>query len=173
MIRTFAAAAAAAVFFLAVPALAQSNAELRAQLAELDQQLAAAADAGLDPEMLSTLRDVRDQIAQSIEEEGLGSSVAASVEDTGSYPYPPKDNWLAIQQSESCLGFTEENYRQRALADGPDVQLNTMCGQVFEYYTMYKRAIRQGYSEADAERTYQAHVGAAMNAKAFYDNNRS
>jgi len=48
-----------------------------------------------------------------------------------------------------------------------------MCGQAFEYYTMYKRAIRQGFSQADAERTYQAHVQAATNAKAFFDNNRS
>ena len=42
-----------------------------------------------------------------------------------------------------------------------------MCGQAFEYYTMYKRAIAQGYSEADANRTYAAHEDSARVANGF------
>lgn len=172
MIRTF-TAAIFAVTLLASPASAQSVAELRAQLAQLDQQLAQAAAAGVDAGMLAELRVVRNQIAETIDEMSADSPSAAPVADQDAYPYPPKQNWLVLNQSQACAGFTEENYRQRALASGPDVQINSMCGQAFEYYTMYKRAIRQGYSEADAERTYQAHVQAAANAKSFYDNNRS
>ena len=44
-----------------------------------------------------------------------------------------------------------------------------MCGQAFEYYTMYKRAIAQGYSEADANRTYAAHEQSARVAEGFLD----
>ena len=47
-------------------------------------------------------------------------------------------------------------YHTRDPYNSGHVQLNTMCGQAFEYYTMYKRAIRQGYGPTDAERTYQA-----------------
>ena len=47
-----------------------------------------------------------------------------------------------------------------------------MCGQAFEYYSMYLRAIEHGYSEADANRTYDAHQQAALNAISFYQNNR-
>lgn len=77
--------------------------------------------------------------------------------------YPTKPN-LA---SGACAGFTEQNYRTKALEGGGDSQLNTMCGQAFEYYTMYKRAIAQGYSEADANRTYAAHEQSARVASGF------
>ncbi|RYD67531.1 MAG: hypothetical protein EOP58_02925 [Sphingomonadales bacterium] len=80
--------------------------------------------------------------------------------------YPTKRN-LATGV---CAGFTEGNYRERALRGGKDTQLDTMCGQAFEYYVMYKRAIAQGYSEADANRTYAAHEGAAANAQNFRTN---
>jgi hypothetical protein len=79
----------------------------------------------------------------------------------GSYPTRPN---LALG---ACAGFTEANYRQRALSGGGDQQLYTMCGQAFEYYVMYKRAIAQGYSEADANRTYAAHQQAANVASGF------
>ena len=79
----------------------------------------------------------------------------------GSYPTRPN---LATG---ACTGFTESNYRQRALEGSGDAQLYTMCGQAFEYYTMYKRAIAQGYSEADANRTYAAHEDSARVANGF------
>lgn len=79
----------------------------------------------------------------------------------GSYPTQPN---LATG---SCAGFSEANYREKAVSGGGDQQLYTMCGQAFEYYTMYKRAIAQGYSQADAERTYDAHRQAAASASSF------
>lgn len=78
-----------------------------------------------------------------------------------------------LADSPACEGFTEDNYRQVALSGGLDVQLKTMCGQAFEYYTMYKRAIAQGYSEADSNRTYAAHEQSALVANSFYANNRA
>lgn len=72
-----------------------------------------------------------------------------------------------------CEGFTETNYREKALAEGLDQQLRALCGQAFEYYTMYKRALEQGYSEADAERTYQAHEKSAAVLKQFYEETRT
>jgi hypothetical protein len=89
---------------------------------------------------------------------GLAGTRGAS---GGSYPTRPN---LALG---ACAGFTEANYRQRALSGGGDQQLYTMCGQAFEYYVMYKRAIAQGYSEADANRTYAAHQQAANVASGF------
>ena len=71
----------------------------------------------------------------------------------------------------ACAGFTEQNYRSRALSGGGDQQLLAMCGQAFEYYTMYKRAIAQGYSEADADRTYAAHKASAQVAQSYLQNN--
>ena len=81
----------------------------------------------------------------------------------GSNGYAPRPN-LAIS---ACAGFTESNYRQKAVSGGGDQQLYTMCGQAFEYYTMYKRAIAQGYSEADANRTYAAHQQSAEVAASY------
>ncbi|WP_372016948.1 hypothetical protein [Pseudoxanthomonas sp. 10H] len=69
----------------------------------------------------------------------------------------------------ACPGFTEGNYRQKAVSGGGDQQLYAMCGQAFEYYTMYKRAIAQGYSEADANRTYAAHQQSAQVAQGYLD----
>lgn len=76
----------------------------------------------------------------------------------------PKDN---LAQG-ACDLFTEKNYRERALAEGDDVQLRTMCGQAFEYYTMYRRALDQGYSVSDANRTYAAHEKSAAVLNDFF-----
>lgn len=43
-----------------------------------------------------------------------------------------------------------------------------MCGQAFEYYIMYRRAIAQGYAEADANRTHAAHQQSALVANQYY-----
>ncbi|WP_051414415.1 tetratricopeptide repeat protein [Pseudoxanthomonas suwonensis] len=90
----------------------------------------------------------------------LPSTLAGAGTQTG-YPTRPS---LATG---ACAGFTEGNYRQKALTGGPDQQLYALCGQAFEYYTMYKRAIAQGYSEADANRTYAAHEQSARVAQGF------
>lgn len=86
----------------------------------------------------------------------------------GSYPTRPN----ALAGSPACSMMNQNNYRQVATSGGNDVQLKTMCGQAYEYYSMYLNAIRQGYSEADANRTYAAHEQAAQNAIYFYQNNR-
>jgi hypothetical protein len=95
---------------------------------------------------------------------GLGGTSSGG----GSYPTRPN----LLEGSPACSMMNESNYRTEALSGGNDVQLKTMCGQAFEYYHMYLNAIAQGYSEADANRTYAAHQGAAQNAISFYQNNR-
>lgn len=96
---------------------------------------------------------------------GPGTSTLASgvAQAAGAGSYPTRPN-LATS---ACAGFTEGNYRQKALSGGGDQQLYTMCGQAFEYYTMYKRAIAQGYSEADANRTYAAHQQSTQVAQGY------
>ena len=96
---------------------------------------------------------------------GLGSLGGSA---GGSYPTRPN----ALGGSAACSMMNQGNYRDVSLSGGNDVQLKTMCGQAFEYYSMYLRAIEQGYSEADANRTYDAHQQAALNAISFYENNR-
>lgn len=92
---------------------------------------------------------------------GMAAATGGAVSSAASYPTKPN---LA---GSACSGFTEGNYRQQALQGGGDSQLHTMCGQAFEYYTMYKRAIAQGASQADAERTYEAHRQAAQTASGY------
>jgi hypothetical protein len=93
-----------------------------------------------------------------------GASGGRGAVAPGSYAARPN-----LAAGAACSGFTEENYRNRALAgSGDDVQLYTMCGQAFEYYTMYKRAIAQGYAEVDANRTYAAHQQSAQVANQYY-----
>ena len=92
----------------------------------------------------------------------LGGIAASSGGKSGA-SFPTKPN-LATG---ACSGFNESNYRQLAVSGGADSQLYAMCGQAFEYYTMYKRAISQGYSEADCNRTYAAHEQASRVASNF------
>lgn len=96
---------------------------------------------------------------------------AAAVGGSGGASYPTRPN--ALGGSSACSMMNESNYRQVGVEGGNDTQLKTMCAQAYEYYTMYKRAIAQGYSEADANRTYDAHQKAAQNAMSFYANNRA
>jgi hypothetical protein len=157
---------------MAAPVSAQSAAELRAQLEDLKIMLAQGEAAGMDGDVLASLRESVTQMEESVremEEEERPSDAPAASADIAA-PYPVRPN-LAL--TPACSDFTEQNYRQRALAGGSDVQLDTMCGQAFEYYTMYKRAIAQGYSEADANRTYDAHAKSALVANDFYANNRA
>ncbi|MFO6445648.1 hypothetical protein ACLBKU_00750 [Erythrobacter sp. NE805] len=157
----------------AAPAAAQSAGELRAQLEETKAMLAQGEAAGMDASVLSTLRETLAMLEETIREmeaEEGAASPAPAAEEPLNAPYPVKPNLAA---TEACAGFTEQNYRSRALAAGSDVQLDTMCAQAFEYYAMYKRAIAQGYSEADANRTYDAHSKSALVANDFYANNRA
>ncbi|UNK57254.1 hypothetical protein MNQ95_14130 [Pseudoxanthomonas daejeonensis] len=95
---------------------------------------------------------------------GMGAaSSLAGMASGGGGSYPTRPN---LAQS-ACAGFTESNYQQKAVSGGGDQQLYAMCGQAFDYYTMYKRAIAQGYSEADANRTYAAHQQSAEVAAGY------
>ena len=168
----------AALLTAAAPTLAsaQTVQELRAQLSQLNQQIADADAAGVDPSLIATLREMADQAEQTIrdmeaEQASPGATVEPEAATASMASYTPQGN--VLDDEEACAGFTLSNYRERGLAEGNDVQLNTMCAQAFEYYVMYRRAIEQGYSEADANRTFEAHRAAALNAKAFYESARA
>ena len=94
------------------------------------------------------------------------AALAAAPADSGT-GFPVRAS--ALDGSPACSMMNEGNYREAALAEGPDQQLRALCGAAFEYYTMYKRAIEQGYSEADANRTYDAHQQAALVAISHYE----
>lgn len=97
---------------------------------------------------------------------GSASPVAGA---SGRASYPTKPN---LAQGAHCPGFTMANYSTRAFQGGGDTQLYTMCGQAFEYYKAYLNAIRKGYSEADANKTYSAHAASARTAQSFFRNAR-
>ncbi|MCC6915546.1 MAG: hypothetical protein IT566_17750, partial [Rhodospirillaceae bacterium] len=86
---------------------------------------------------------------------GLGGLGGGPTGVRGSYPTRPN-----LAEGPQCPGFTLGNYRTHAYEGGRDQQLYSHCGVAFEYYKMYLNAIEQGYSEADANRTYNAHEGA-------------
>jgi TPR repeat protein len=111
------------------------------------------------------------QAAAQPQGSGAGATPAAgSGSNSGGAAYPTKP---MVAMGEACAGFTLENYRTRAFQAGAgDPQLNAMCGQAFVYYSAYLNAIRQGYAEADADRTFAAHQAAARNAIAFHQNYR-
>ena len=166
----------AALLAAAAPAPAQTVQELRAQLGELNQQIADAEAAGVDASMIGMLREMAGQAEQAISEmeadqATAGNPVPQEPPAPAAAAYPTRDN--ALNGEAACQGFTMSNYRERGLAGGNDVQLNTMCAQAYEYYAMYLNAIRQGYSEADANRTFDAHAAASRNAVGFYTNNRA
>lgn len=91
-----------------------------------------------------------------------GSSGATGTASANGHPY---DN-LAEGSCGSLM--TLQNYRTNALSGGNDVQLKTLCGQAYEYYAMYKRAITQGYGHDDLMRTYNAHKDASAVVNQFY-----
>lgn len=104
-----------------------------------------------------------------LQSSGLGTAPAGTASGgSGSAraSYPTRPNVLGGQAA--CSMMNESNYRQVGVSGGNDVQLKTMCAQAFEYYTMYKRAIAQGYAEADANRTYSAHEQSARVAISFH-----
>lgn len=107
-----------------------------------------------------------------LQSSGLGTAATGTGASGGSgATYPKRPNVLNNQAA--CAMMNENTYRQVGVSGGNDVQLKTMCAQAWEYYKMYERARLQGYSEADANRTYAAHQQAAQNAISFYANNRA
>jgi hypothetical protein len=94
---------------------------------------------------------------------GLGGGLGGGPTGVrGSYPTRPN-----LAEGSQCPGFTIGNYRTHAFNGGRDQQLFALCGQAFEYYKMYLNAINEGYSEADANRTYNAHEGAVRNLRSM------
>lgn len=167
--RLPASLAALTMAMSALPAFAQTAAELRAQLEETRSQIRQAEAAGVDESLLGPLREMLADVERMIAEDAAAAAAtpaSSSEPSTSGYAYPPKPNWLANEAA--CQGFTLENYRTYALSGGPDTQLKTLCGGAYEYYAMYLRAIRQGYSPADSDRTYAAYEGAARTAVSFY-----
>lgn len=166
-----------ALLLCATGAAAQSAAELRSQYESTRAMIAQAEAAGMDPTLLDSLRESLAGIEDTIREMEADEAAAGGAPDLAEAPalpnaaFPVRPN--ALDGDPGCAGFTLANYRQRGLEGGHDVQLKTMCAQAFEYYNMYLNAIRQGYSEADCNRTYDAHAAAALNASAFYANNRA
>lgn len=102
---------------------------------------------------------------------GGGGSATGVAGQSAAGGFATKSN--ALDSSGACSMMNESNYRQVALSGGNDVQLKTMCGQAFDLYVSYKRAIEQGYSEADCNLTYNAHEKAAANAIAFFNSTRA
>lgn len=175
--KTFIGAAMAATMLCcsAPAAMAQTTAELRAQVNDLKAQIRQGEQAGLDPSFLNQMRDIVKQLETSIaemeaDEAKSNGGAAAAAPPAETFAYAPKPNWL--DNEPACKGFTLQNYRTRALEGGDDTQLYTLCGAAYAYYDAYLRGIRQGYSQADTDRTYAAFDTAARNVKNFYDSTR-
>jgi TPR repeat protein len=101
-----------------------------------------------------------------------GASKAAPAKPAAAGNYAPRPNTLL--GSAACRGYTNENFQQYFAqhSNGPDVQLHSLCAGAFNYYAMYLNAIRQGYSQADSDRTYKAFTDAALVATNFYQTAR-
>lgn len=165
-----------ALTMVGATAQAQSVADLRAQYQQTQVLLSQGEAAGLDPNMLAMLRESLAGIKQMIDEmerEQLSASSSGSSnaepEALASQAAPAEENLAAATCSR--FGFTEGNYRDRALAPGNDLQIRTMCGQAYEYYTMYKRALAQRHPEAS--KTYKAHSDSALVVNSFYGEARA
>lgn len=86
--------------------------------------------------------------------------------------YPARPNILSGHPA--CRGYTVDNYKQyfQQNSKGPDVQLHSLCAGAYNYYWMYLNAIKQGYSQADSDRTYAAFTDSAKVAINFYETAR-
>lgn len=122
-----------------------------------------ALSAGID----QTFRDSLNQVVPGIAPSGGGVPNVASLGGGGAANI--RNHAMGTQ----CPGFTDQNYRNHAFNGGNDQQLFSLCGQAFELFHMTENAIREGYSEADWNRTYSAHKDAARVATDFYNKNRA
>ncbi|MBW3568424.1 MAG: hypothetical protein KY410_10795 [Proteobacteria bacterium] len=82
--------------------------------------------------------------------------------------YPKRES--ALKGHAACARYNVDNYKEEfeRNSNGPDVQLHTLCAAAYNYYWMYLNAIRKGYSESDANITYNAHHDASRVALDFY-----
>ncbi|MBA3577434.1 MAG: hypothetical protein H0W39_07480 [Sphingomonas sp.] len=154
---------------------AQSVADLRAQYQQTQAMINDAESQGVDPGLVASLRESLNGLKQVIDEmEQEQASNSSSSDET-----PVVEAVPALQPAEGNLasgtcsrfGMDEENYRQTALADGNDQQIRALCGQAYEYYSMYKRALSQRHPEA--WKTYDAHKKSAMVVNNFYGEARA
>lgn len=101
---------------------------------------------------------------------GTGTGNATGPGSTTPGSYATKSNTLL--NSQACQGYTNTNFMEfyAENVNGPDVQLHSLCAGAFNYYSMYLNAIRQGYTEAEANITYRAFSDAALVATSFYEN---
>lgn len=172
--RLLALIGAAAI--LASPLKAQSVAELRAQYQQTQEMLNQAEAAGLDPAMLSSLRESLEGLKQTIDEmerDEAASQASASAPEPAAGPAPAAAGAEENLAAPTCrnFGFDENNYRAKAVEPGPDLQIRTLCGQAYEYYAMYKRALAQQHPEA--WKTYDAHRQSAAVVNNFWSEARA
>lgn len=154
---------------------AQSVDELRAQYQQTESMLNEAEAAGMDPSLTASLRESLEVLRQSIDEMERDQ---ASSSDSSEEPQPEASALAEVQAAEtnlaaatcSKLGFDEDNYREQSFVAG-DEQLRALCGQAYEYYSMYKRALDQRHPEA--WKTYDAHKQSAMVVNNFYGEART
>lgn len=130
---------------------------------------AVAGGAGVDPGTINASAAAATQAATTSAAPTSGRALTGARSAGGSYPTKPN----ALNGQQACSMMNESNYRQVSQSGGNDVQLKTMCALAYEHYVSYKRAIAQGYAEADANRTYAAHQQAAQVAIRFYADTRT
>jgi hypothetical protein len=99
-----------------------------------------------------------------------GSGGGQGAVPAGSYPARPN----TLDGHPACSGYSVSNYKEYFAqnSSGPDAQLHSMCAAAYNYYWMYLNAIRQGYSQADSDRTYAAFSDAARVATGFHQSAR-
>ncbi len=151
---------------------AQNIAELRAQYQQTEQMIQQAEASGVDSSITSSLRESLSGLRQVIDEMERDQQSAAQESSAPSEPEPaptpvaaPAEENLAAG---TCgrFGFTADNYRTMALSGGTDVQIKTLCGQAYEYHSMYRRALAQQHPEA--WKTYDAHKKSAAVVNNFW-----
>lgn len=72
-----------------------------------------------------------------------------------------------------CSGMNADNYRDVALSGGGDVQMKTQCAMAYEHYNNYKKAVEQGYGEADVQRALDVYQKSAAYAESANEQIRS
>lgn len=171
--RFVALALVAGAILVGGPAQAQNIAELRAQYQQTQQMIEQAEAAGVDSSLTSSLRESLEGLRQVIDEMERDQQAAAQASSAPSEPEPTPAPAAAAASEENLaastcgrFGFTADNYRTVALSGGNDEQIKTLCGQAYEYHSMYKRALSQGHPEA--WRTYDAHKKSAAVVNNFY-----
>lgn len=99
-------------------------------------------------------------------------SVTLSAQTTSAVP-SASPNIRPNMALRKCAGMDEANYEaiyNALVASGDkDATRTVLCAQAFQYYTMYKRALSQGLSDAGAWPTYETHLQHAKMLQDFDD----